>query len=227
MIINPTELPSQATKKHLAAAIEKKVSGEATGFLATGRGETLKDQFRLVKPEFAGVPLLCWLCARTIIVVRRDLNMETHWPTLQYLFETPTYRDLLLRHLNTRWLVAVCDTYADHGNREQRIAALSLSMLINLTKLAETERLLLHDTEYDKNAEDQFQQGFPHSLWDGVTSYLIDTGDMPRNMFARLRSSLAEITPLDAIGDCLINRLQNAPSTMLSRLSVHNPRFWE
>ncbi len=220
-------LPSSVTKERLAAALEKKVSGEAVGFLATGHRKSLKDQFRLVRSEFAGEPLLCWKCARLIIAIRRGIDAEIHWATLRYLLETPAYRDLLLSRLNTRWLIAICDTYADYGSPAERAAALALSLLINVVKLAETERLILRDSEYDEVAIDGYLENFPHSLWDGVTSYSIGGGDMPRNLFARLKRELSELPPLDAIGDCLIERMRDSESNVLFRLSTLNPGFWE
>ena len=221
------ELPLPAVRSRLVSALGRRVTGVASSYLATGREVGIKAQFRLVRPEFAGAPLLCWLCAREIIAIRRELDPVSRMATLRYLFETPAFREVLLEHLNTRWLIAVCDTFADYGEGGERPAAVCLSTLINLTKLAETERLVQRDPTWDPAAVAGFREVFPHTLWDGVTSYLLDTGDMPRNLFARLGSALGDYPPLDSIGSCLMERLRNNPSHMLARFSELNPRFWE
>ncbi len=224
----PRGYPSRFTRRRLALAVDRTVPGKSDGFLATGRIVSLQDHFRLVRPEFAGAPLLCWLCARTIILIRRDLDPAIHWATLRFLMETPAYREVLLDHLNTRWLVSICDTYADHGTREERLAAISLTVLVNVVKLAETERLLTgDDRESTPEEREAFLSGFPHPLWDGVTSYLVESGDMPRNLFNRLRDTLVEAPPFDAIGETILQRLKETDGHLMARMGMLNPRFWE
>lgn len=219
-------LPSHATRQRLWRAASQTVPGTAAGFLATGREPSLKRHFRLVRPEFAGQPRLCWICARCIILIRREIDLDNQWAILRWLLDTPEHRSVLLARLNTRWLVAICDTFADHGGLGERSAALCLSTLINTIKLCETERLILNDAGQNGAALARFSDELPRGLWDGVTSYLIPGGDMPRNLFHRLRTVLADHPPLDAIGCTLMERLKTG-RTILSRLSRLNPRFWE
>ncbi len=219
--------PSPAKRLRLAASLFRTVDGIPSGFLATGRHTSLKDHLRLVKPEFAGKPELCWLVARTIIMIRRDIDTETHWSTLRHVMETPRYRDVLLEHLNTRWWIAICDTYADHGDAKEKLAAICLTTLVNLVKLSETERLILRDPNHDDARIAGFAEDFPHELWDGVTSYLVASGDMPRNLFSRLERSLAGAPPFDVVGRMLLERMATAKSgTVLGRLASINPGFW-
>ena len=104
-----------------------------------------------------------------------------------------------------------------------------LSATINTLKLAETERLLLSDVSLDPEKTEELirtQSERTHvPLWDGMTAYSIEAGDMPRNLLSRMRALLSGDPALRAIGAVLIERALNG-DTVFGRLSKRNPRFW-
>src|SRR5205085_10868877 len=136
--------------------------------------------------------------------------------------------EFLTAHLNSRWLISACDTFADHGSDTQKAAAMLLVVLINTVKLAETERLALRDAstlpaKFDAIAESH--RGKRHiELWDGMMAYGPFSGDMPRNMLRRLAMLTEKDAALGAIARTLIRRAV-AADTLLGRLARLNEGF--
>ncbi|MCE9518729.1 MAG: hypothetical protein K8R87_04090 [Verrucomicrobia bacterium] len=186
----------------------------------------MKDKLRKERSTFAGQPEICWICARSIIAIRRAKNVERHWGTLRYLMETKNIRDVLLPHLPTKWLKSICDTYADHGTADEQAAAMCLVLLVNLTRMAETERFLSSDASVDENQLNKVIHGCSVQLWDGLNTFYVDTGNMPRLMFGRIEKILSPHAPLLALYETIIQRMLESGGNMIARLEKMNPRFW-
>lgn len=195
------------------------VEGQHRPF-AVGRCGGLVEQFELIRPEFGGKSQLCFELAKTIVLIRREIdlseNVERFFAILFFDFQNTC------DSLSTRWLVSVLDTIADHGNPQQRIAATSISSFVNLVKLAETEHLLRADTP-DSSAN--YVAAWPHDLGHGMTSYNLHDGDMPRNLFERIEKSLESTPALRAIFQKILGRMKTSEN-MLSRLARYNSKFW-
>lgn len=186
-----------------------------------GRRSELDEQFELIRPEFAGGSQLCFELARRIILIRRELDLDEN---VEAFFEI-LYHDIhfICQSLSARWLISVCDTIADHGNPQQRTGAICISTFANLVKLAESESILRSDAEI---RPDQYMQQWPHDLGNGMTSYHLFDGDMPRNLWRRINRSLDNTPVLQLIFETLVERLKSTDN-LLSRLAKFNSGFWE
>jgi len=73
-----------------------------------------------------------------IVMIRRTEGSGPGMVLFQRIISEHT--DQICSELNTRWLVSVCDTFADHGQTPaQRAIGLAGSLLANTVKLYETE----------------------------------------------------------------------------------------
>ncbi len=219
-------LPPQSFAMRLRRAAGNRLAGTPNRDKAHGRESAMKDQLRKMKASFAGGPEICWICARSIIAIRRGRNVGGHWGTLRHLMETKDFRDLLLQHLSTRWMKSICDSYADHGTREERATALCLVILVNMTVLAETERFMARDPEVDDERLKKLLLDVPAPTWEGMRLYYVESGDMPRLMFGRLQRILTGKEPFASIGRRIIERIRESGGNMIARLEKMNPRFW-
>jgi len=152
-----------------------------------GRRAELVDQLEMLAEGFVGECALLWLHAGLNVALRRGLQPERN--ARRFLALWQEHADLLLEQLDTRWLISACDSFADgHPEPEQAALAASASFLVNTVKLYETER--------------QGPPGAPspppfpaavsfRELFDGLTTFLPERGDMVANLVARLEAATA------------------------------------
>jgi hypothetical protein len=152
-----------------------------------GRRAELVDQLEMLAEGFVGECALLWLHAAMNVALRRGLQPERNARRFLVLWEE--HADLLLEQLDARWLISACDSFADgHPEPEQAALAASASFLVNTVKLYETER--------------QGPPGAPppppfpaavsfRELFDGLTTFLPERGDMVANLVARLEAATA------------------------------------
>lgn len=191
------------------------------GPLVVGRRANVRDQLELIRTEFSGKSELCYELAKTIVLIRRELDLSDN---VGRFFEILNYDSSdLIKSLSVRWLTSVCDTIADHGAIQQRSAAVCMSTFVNLVKLAETERLLSTVSEI---SESSYLENWPHDLGDGLSSYHIHRGDLVRNLISRINRCLNNEPLLEQVFGEIVSRFQ-ASENMLSRLAKLNPEFWE
>jgi len=158
---------------------------------------------------------------REIIYLRRRIDPVVHMARFRLLLNEGG--EDLLRAFSTRWLVSIADTYADHGADSERANAMIIVMLANVTKLAETERLYLKDVGIDPKRQGEcIMAGTP--LWDGMVSYAIKHGDMPINMWMRVRAILVDTPTLSSIFETVLSRML-AGNTVIGRLAPLNSNF--
>lgn len=186
----------------------------------------IHEHFRHLRRDFAGSPELCFVHAQLIVCIRRSRQLEKTLPAFFRLWNEEA--EFLSRHLDSRWLISACDTFADHGSPTQRATAMLLVVLINTVKLAETERLCLADPDTLPEKLSAITESHRHKthieLWDGLTAYAPFIGDMPRNMFRRMAAVTGEDAAISAIARALIERAIKA-DTLLGRLARLNPSF--
>lgn len=174
--------------------------------------------------EFVDRPKLCLAHAALIVRIRREFALSQDLPVFMRLWENE--RDYLARNLDSRWLISACDTFADHGDRFQRAAAIALVGWATMLKLSETERLLMVDTSYSEERKQAYLARHPLNivLWDGVKAYATWKGDVMRNLLRRLDGALSADASLQLIGRTLIERAVQG-DTLVRRLAEMNPRF--
>jgi hypothetical protein len=158
---------------------------------------------------------------REIIYLRRRIDPNEHLARFRSLLCDGG--EDLLGSFSTRWLVSIADTFADHGSDSERANAMMVVILANVTKLAETERLILKDITVDFQQQEKYvTPGAP--LWDGMTSYALKQGDMPGNMWTRVRALMSETPTLSFIFETILSRMV-ANDTLIGRLAELNPNF--
>jgi hypothetical protein len=158
---------------------------------------------------------------REIIHLRRGIESPSHMACLRALIDEGGQS--LLESLSTRWLISITDTFADHGTAAERGNAIAITVLANVTRMAETERLFLTDASVDESKRETYvMPGAP--LWDGMVSYAIRHGDMPINMWTRMRSLLTATPILLSIFEIVLSRMLES-DTVVGRLSSLNPNF--
>lgn len=172
------------------------------------------------------MPELCFTQAKLVILIRRKIAFDENIRAFSALWEAEA--EFLAHHLSSRWLISACDTFANYGERERRAAAMMLVILVNMTKLAGTERICLNDEtllreKYHFLAE-RYRRKEPVELWDSMTAYSPYSGDMPRNMFRRMLAVTDAECVMRPIVRALMQRMTEA-DTLLGRLARINPRF--
>jgi len=158
---------------------------------------------------------------REIVYLRRRIDSNEHLARFRSLLDEGGTD--LLDSFSTRWLVSIADTFVDFGTGSERGNAMIVVVLANITKLAETERLILKDPTVDPERQREFvTPGTP--LWDGMTSYALNKGDMPSNMWFRVRTLMAETPVLSFVFETVLSRMATA-NTLIGRLAALNPDF--
>lgn len=76
----------------------------------------------------------------TIRHIRRGEDVHANWARLQRIMQL--HLDEIATSFSARWIVSICDTYADHGSPVERGNALLISVLVNMIRLADSGRLL-------------------------------------------------------------------------------------
>lgn len=194
--------------------------------IAFGGHANLDEHFENLRPEFTGLPALCFAHAQLNVLIRRRIDLAENVRLFSELWAAEA--EFLTGHLSSRWLISACDTFADHGSGQQRAAAMMLVVLINMTKLAETERVSLKgvaslESKYDAIVE-RYSRKQSFELWDGIVAYSPYSGDMPRNMLRRVMNLTDSDPTLGYIARTLIRRAAEA-DTLLGRMARLNPEF--
>jgi len=113
--------------------------------------------------------------------------------------------------LDTRWLVSICDTYADFAEPHEAACALIVVTTVNMEKLA-----------FSIRGSNNFDRPPRQPLWDGVESYLLAKGDMIPNFCFRLRRTLKEFPHLLRIYETVWRRMVAAENTSLGVMQKAN-----
>lgn len=106
-----------------------------------GRAD-MKNQERILRYRFRGLPETCYFLGLTISYLRRDTAYTEH---AAYLFQRLWNEEyaVLLGSLPTRWLISTFQTFLDHGvNENQRRIGAAGYFLSNILKAYEAERAL-------------------------------------------------------------------------------------
>ena len=203
----------------------QRVEGKWRG-IAYVASANIYEHFNGLRRDFAGMPELCFVHAQLIVRIRRGQELETAVPAFLKLWAEEA--EFLTKHLNTRWLISACDTFADFGSPAQKAAAMMLVLLVNTVKLAETERLTLADCDSmpeKLQAIVETHRSRAHiELWDGMPCYSPFEGDMPRNMFRRMMLLVDKDPALGQIARMLMRRAITS-DTLLGRLARLNSGF--
>ena len=186
---------------------QQKVPGESPQPLH-GSQPVLREHLELLQNEFAGQPRLLLHHASLIVLIRREAEVESHYPRFRALWDAE--RDFLCQHLSLRWLVSACDTFIDHdGDPTLRALMMQGPLLVNTVKLCESERFLQGTQTSAEDQADALEavrtRRIP--LFDGLSAFTAGTDDTLRNMRWRMGEVCAQ-HPLGAVVLEIFERLQ-------------------
>ncbi len=183
---------------------QKPVAGEQGGTWP-GRSGNLNTHFHNLLPEFVGRSHLAFLLACCIVVIRKSNGTGPGIALFHRIVAEHT--EEICSELNTRWLVSVCDTFADHGKTgAQKALGLSGSLLANTAKLVETERNLF---QIPRPWPPKRRMGNNKKLFDGVIGFWVEKGDMIENLVTRIENVGKEDPVAGAfVGEILLRLIQ-------------------
>jgi hypothetical protein len=116
---------------------------------------------------------------------------------------------------DTRWMVSVCNTYADFGEPIEAANALLVSVFVTMEKVAQT--YIRWRLGYPATLDTPVGPHRKARLWDGMTSMNLDVGDASNDMFGRMCARLASTPELLAIFEAIMARMA-AGDTVLAAL---------
>jgi len=188
-------------------------------FFFHGRARNLEEHYAKLRPQFVGQPEACFQLVMEIVRLRREIEVNKSWQRFNELLDA--HIDLYVTHLNTRWLVSICDTVTDHGDSSRRSKALLISTVVNMIKLAETERQLSTNPVHDpaKVRRPKYTR-----FWNGMTPYGIKKGDMARQLLTRISTSIEDDVVLTKIWLAVLGKLKTSDTILLRLHKLHKGR---
>jgi hypothetical protein len=158
-----------------------------------------------------------------IVKLRRGDDTERNWSKFRRVVEDDIER--VCAEFDTRWLVSVCDTYADFGSAVEARNAMFVSLLANLEKTSQSYvrwRLDYPETlEVPKN-----QKPRKIKLWDGMTSFHLSIGDVTNSFFRRLNLLMSDTPQLERIYRTVLERIKTN-DTILGTLNRYHGYVFE
>jgi hypothetical protein len=177
-------------------------------------------KYRELAREFHGRPALLHLHGLLIAHSRRQ-EQPLHFPAL-FARLWDEHADFLLEHLDARWLVSAATTFGDHGlTPQQRQIGQSLSMLFNVMKLYETERLFSGHAADRPFALDRRAGG---KLPMQMDAFSITGGGLDVNMLGRLWQQSSQDSTIRPLAEHLLTLLIEDDKTVFRRLRTMRAR---
>jgi hypothetical protein len=183
-----------------------------------GRRGDLEEHLQVLLTTFSGLPFLCFYHAGIIVQIRRSIMLERNVAIFNRLWNEK--QDVLLETLSSRWLVAACDTIIDvSADPVEQALALNGTILINITKLYESERYSLGKPKATRPPP----KGTVH-LFDGVMRFSVGNGDMISNMVDRAEKIAAKSLVAGKILMELFDRMSKH-DTVFKRFAVQRKKI--
>jgi len=177
------------------------------------RLHNIDDNIRSVRQEFIGKPEICHSIVTNIIHLRRNTQDSHHralfWERLS------KYESILLKELDIRWLLSICDTIVDIGNHVQSAVAMNIVQCINRCNLDSTLLINAVDGRLDSN---KLSQEIKMQTWGGMISADVPTGDMIYNMQTRLDRVVSVDPQLERIWKRIKNLSRNDPHVVMNHI---------
>ncbi len=132
--------------------------------------------------------------------------------------------DRICATFDSRWLISICDTYVDYGDKVVSRNAMLIVQIANFEKLWATN-LLMYDVKLNKEKERILRKHRVVHLWDGMYSMNINHGDMINNFFNRLNALMAETPVLEKIYYTVLERMKQHGTTLSNLNKYHAQLF--
>jgi hypothetical protein len=183
------------------------------------RQADIHKNIQAVRAEFVGKPEICHAIVSNIIHLRR--NPENWEHRAQFWERLHHYEDILLEHMDVRWLLSICDTIVDIGDHVQSATAMNIVQCINRCNLDTTILVNCADGRLDGN---RLAHEIKVPTWGGMITADVPTGDMIYNMQTRLDTVIARDPQLNRIW-CRIKDLSRTEHNVVMNHICKASRF--
>ena len=179
----------------------------------TNRLSNMQANVVRVRSEFIGKPEICHAIVENIIHLRRDPENAQHralfWERLC------KYEAILIKEMDIRWLLSICDTIVDVGNHVQSAIAMNIVQCINRCNLDSTLLANVVDGRLDAA---KLNQELKMQTWGGMITADIPTGDMIYNMQRRLDTVVSRDPQLNRIWRRIKYISRESPAVAMNHL---------
>ncbi|MDO6536041.1 hypothetical protein [Alteromonas stellipolaris] len=121
-------------------------------------------------------------------------------------------------NFNTKWLVSICDTYADFGNSEEKRNALYITWFVATLRLADTV-MLMHNSQLDTVQVTKLKTSRV-PLYDGLKTLHLDRQDTLLNLSKRTHRNMQTTPFLLDIFVAVTKRMKSSNHILLSFMEV-------
>lgn len=168
------------------------------------------------RSEFSGAPEILKTVLECIIKSRREIDTEANTK----LFKDTVEKNLdTVLTMNTRWLISVCDTYADCGNETERSNATMVSLMFNQIKLFDTYLSLVVDHRIDGNKIPNYRT---KPQWGGMWGFNINQGDMVENLMNRVNTNLSSTPVIHKIWLRIMDGVADSNNSFAMLKKIHS-----
>ena len=164
----------------------------------------LKENIKDVKRAFIGKPRVCHEIVKSIIHLRRGIEVEYHTERFYSLLDK--YQDVLISEFDTRWLISLCDTIVDTGNDIDSSSAMTVVLIVNGLNI---QAILLEIAGANQPSKDQVRNTSGRKTWDGMLSAFPTKGDMVFNMMTRAEKNISRSALVLPIWQEIKNRFRD------------------
>jgi hypothetical protein len=175
----------------------------------------LSKKISELEEEFKGKPEKCLEMAVCIVHIRRKINLEKNL----FKFNELLTDQHVIKNMDTRWLVSMCDTIIDHGSHEDASKAAIITTYINLLKLSGTYLILCDHKLNESHINNDFSRNKP--IYDGVIAFTLKNEDALINLHRRLQKIMNNNdSGLKYVWSEILKRIRSSenPITMFERL---------
>lgn len=149
---------------------------------------------------------------RLIAELRNRRDPKKNWTEFRNLIEL--HHELIVRTFSSRWLISICDTYADYAGDAQRRNALLISLFFNMIRVSDS---LYEDCDVREERIQQIREGWP-PFYDELHAINIDKQDTCLNLAKRLIRQLKDDCILYDVFTELLRRAKNNDN-LITRLA--------
>jgi len=198
----------------LAPLFDRLTDGSAV--LPDGDRCDADKKMQSLRQQLDGQPEVLVLHAMVIAILRRKSPPQEAVTLFLRLWQE--HGERLAGLLSARWMIAAATTFGDHGETlDQRLGGQGLSLLFDLIKLHESERRLS-----GRPATKPFRRKLPaetkEPLAFDLRPYSLRTGDLDKNLLARLWRHAETDAVLRPLGFAMLRMVMSDDRTVFARI---------
>lgn len=179
------------------------------------RIQDMDKNIEAVRAEFIGKPEVCHMLVAEIIKLRRNTDNKESRDKFWLLLND--YLDVILEHYDIRWILSICDTIVDIGDKHQSAIAMNMVQCINGTNIHHTILVNAVNGDIDGN---KLRHELKVPTWGGMITADIPNGDMIHNMMNRLDSVIETDGQLNKIWNTIKDRGREEPNIVMNHFCI-------